>query len=119
MERDKALYLINQVFNTLKEEFPQLQKHNERNAVTFNHPSKNGDEIVMIAPIVREDYKGHGMYHIYVVSIMEAGCTKFEDYYKKENISETLHLPSSDIFRYRPDYKPHSLMYSLRERLKQ
>lgn len=95
MEKDKATFLLKaDIAEALKRTFPSLEVRDYRDggSIAFDIPAKPYRNIVLVAPVQRVTDGIISRIYINSVQILKAGCTKFEDIYKKENIVKVILL---------------------------
>lgn len=85
MRRDEFIYIIKEVFEELREEFPdlRLETYRDGGSVAFFMPD---EELVMLAPVKHLVEKNHITYWFNHIEILKEGCKTFTDSYKKENV---------------------------------
>ena len=86
MRRDEFIYMIKEVWDELREEFPDLriETYRDGGSVAFFMPD---EELVMLAPVQHLVEKERYISWFNHIEVLKEGCTKFEDSYKKENIA--------------------------------
>lgn len=85
MRRDEFIYIIKEVFEELREEFPDLriETYRDGGSVAFFMPD---EELVMLAPVQQLVEKNHITHWFNHIEILKEGCNTFADSYKKENV---------------------------------
>ena len=86
MRRDEFIYLIKEVYAELLDEVPDLRitTYRDGGSVAFFMPN---NDLVMLAPVQHLVEKERYVSWFNHIEVLKEGCTKFEDSYKKENIS--------------------------------
>ena len=86
MKRDEFIYLIKEVYDELRGEFPDLSitTYRDGGSVAF---FMGETELVMLAPVQTLTDKNRIVQWFNHIEILKEGCTKFEDSYKNENIA--------------------------------
>ena len=89
MKRDKATYLLKELYVELHKEYPDLRYSTYRDggSISFSVPTEGYNNIVLLAPVVSNRVDGNRIeFTITHADILKEGCTRFEDSYTKENV---------------------------------
>jgi len=94
MKRGKAYYLIKECFDEVKKQIPniELDQYRDGGSLAITIPTDTYDNIVMLAPIRNVKFNDRNEHFIEYVVTLKEGCTKFEDFYNKENTLESVML---------------------------
>lgn len=124
MKYDEASYLLKEIFNEVRESYPdiELDRYRDGGSIAFSiPPTEKYREIVLIAPVSNVYNKDHTKVEyreINHVDIMVPGCIKFEDIYKKENAMKVVMLTGIVGFQIDKEQVKEDIKNALLNRLK-
>lgn len=97
MKRDKATYILKEVYSELSAEYPQLTLdiYRDGGSVAFGFATSAHEyrNIVLIAPVATYPISSKPKrveFRISCAQVLVPGCIRFEDSYKRKNILGTV-----------------------------